>query len=270
MFELLHYGFIQRGLAAGIVIALIAPMMGVFLVLRRYALIADTLSHVSLAGIAFGLLFGFNPLVSGLVSTTLSSLIIERLRISKKVYGEMALALFLSGGLALALVFLSLAHGFNVNLFSYLFGSILTIQKSDVAFIYLLSFVVGVLLLCFYKELLYIAFDEEAALVSGIPTRFINSLFIIVAAMTVSLAIPMVGILLISALIVIPVVAALQLGKSFFKTLLYAECISVSSVVFGLIFSYYLNLAPGGTIVLLMLVVFISIVGGKKILNNKN
>src|SRR3989344_3160439 len=131
-FEILQYGFIIRALEAGVVVALIAPFIGIFLVLRRYSLIADTLSHVSLAGVALGLLFGINPIITAIVATILASLGIEKLRTSKKIYGESALAIFLSGSLALAIVLLSLAHGFNANLFGYLFGSILTVAKTDV------------------------------------------------------------------------------------------------------------------------------------------
>ncbi len=259
MFDILEYSFIVRGLEAGVLIALIAPLIGIFLVLRRYSLIADTLSHVSLAGVAVGLLTKINPIVTAIIAAVVSSLAIEKLRLSKKVYGETALALFLSGGLALAVVLISLARGFNVDLFSYLFGSILTVSGNDVGLIASLSFVVLVLLLLFYKELVYISFDEEAARVSGIPTGFINLVFILLSAVAVALSIPVVGVLLISALIVIPVVTALQLKKSFRETLLWAEVFSVASVVSGIIISFYANISPGGTIVLLMLAVFVAV-----------
>ncbi len=254
--EIFQYSFIQRGLEAGILIAIIAPLIGIFLVLRRYSLIADTLSHVSLAGVAIGLLAGINPIITALATSGAAALAIEKLRSSKKVYGETALSIFLSGGLALAVVLISLAHGFNVNLFSYLFGSIVTVKQSDVMLIAVLGLVIIVLLFSFYKELVYISFDEEAAKVSGIPVKAINFIFILLAAMTVALAIPIVGILLISALIVIPVVTALQLKKSFSTTLWYAEGFSIFSVVSGILLSYYFDLSPGGTIVLITLALF--------------
>lgn len=269
MLEIFQSSFVIRGFETGILIALVAPLVGIFLVLRRYSLIADTLSHVSLAGIALGLILKINPLITALIASTIGSLTIERLRISKRIQGEMALALFLSGGLALAVVLISLAHGFNVDLFGYLFGSILTVKKTEVLFIAILSILIITLLLFFYKELFYISFDEEAALVSGIPTRFINTLFILITAAAVTVSIPTVGILLISALIVIPVVTALQLHTSFKKTIIYAEIISVGSVISGLFTSYYLGLAPGGTIVLVMLVIFIFVMIGKKIHHHK-
>jgi zinc transport system permease protein len=177
----------------------------------------------------------------------------------------MALALFLSGGLAVAIILISITHGFNTDLFSYLFGSILTVKTNDVLFIAFLSIIIAGIIFLFYKELFYISFDEEAALVSGIPTRLINTLFILVAAVAVAVCIPMVGVLLISALIVIPVVAALQLHTSFKKTILCAEIISIFSVISGLISSYYLNLAASGTIVLIMLLIFTLILLFKKL-----
>ncbi len=262
--DIFHYSFIIRGFETGIIIALIAPLIGMFLVLRRYSLIADTLSHVSLAGVAIGLLLKVNPLVTAIITAVLSSIVIERLRISKKVYGESALALFLSGSLAVAIVLISLAHGFNVDLFNYLFGSILTVKQSDVYIIAGLGIAVFITIIALYKELVYITFDEEAARVSGLPTKKINLVLIALAALTVALAIPIVGVLLIAALIVIPVVAALQLKLSFIQTIVIAEIISVFSVIAGIILSFYLNLSSGGTIVLLALLIFIAIFFIKK------
>lgn len=256
--NIFQYGFIVRGLEAGVIVACIAPLIGMFLVLRRYSLIADTLSHVSLAGIALGLLLKINPILTALGSTIIASLGIERLRDSKRVYGESALALFLSGSLALAVVILSLAHGFNASLFNYLFGSIVTVTTNDVYTIAAVAIVAAVILFAFFKPLTYVTFDEEAARVSGMPTRFLNLMFIVLTALTVSVAIPVVGVLLIAALLVIPVVAALQWKRSFMRTIFAAEVISVFSVVFGIIASFYLNIATGGTIVLLMLFAFVA------------
>jgi zinc transport system permease protein len=263
--EIFQYSFIIRGLEAGIIVAIIAPLIGIFLVLRRYSLIADTLSHVSLAGIAIGLLLGINPVIMALVVAVVASLGIEKLRTSKTVYGESALALFLSGSLALAIVLLSLGHGFNANLFNYLFGSIVTVTMTDVYTIAVLAVVVIVILALFYKELVYVTFDEDSAKVGGIPTKLINTILIILAAITVSLSIPIVGVLLIAALIVVPVVSALQLKKSFIKTILYAEVISLFSVISGIFASFYLNLSTGGTIVLIMLAIFILIFTAKRL-----
>jgi len=264
MFELFQYSFAVRGFEAGIIIGLIAPLIGMFLVLRRYSLIADTLAHVSLAGIAIGFLLQINPIVTAIASTVLSSVVIERLRISRRVYGESALAIFLSGSLALAVVLISLAHGFNVGLLNYLFGSIVTVKQTDLYIIGGLGAVVAALLFLFYKELVYITFDEESAQVSGIPTRAINTLLIVLAALTVSLSIPIVGVLLISALMVIPVVTALQFRQSFGKTIVVAELVSLFSVIVGIAASFYFNLSTGGTIVLVSLVLFALSLGFRK------
>lgn len=254
--EILHYGFALRGLEAGFIVALIAPLIGIFLVLRRYSLIADTLAHVSLAGVAIGMLAGIDPLFSALGVVLVASFGIERLRISRRVFGESALALFLSGSLALAVVILSIGHGFNTDLFSFLFGSITTVTPTDVLLITILAVVVAVILALFFKELVYVTFDEEAARVSGVPTRLLNIVLMLLAALTVALAIPIVGVLLIAALIVVPVVTALQLQQSFAMTIVSAEIISVLSVLSGMVASFYLNISTGGTIVLITLAIF--------------
>ncbi len=266
MLDLFQYSFVVRGLEAGIIIAAISPLIGIFLVLRRYSLIADTLSHVSLAGVAIGLLLGINPILTAVAASVVASFFIERLRISKKVYGESALALFLSGSLAFAVILISLSHGFNVDLFNYLFGSIVTVKSSDVLTIGILGVATIILVVLFYKELVYVTFDEESAQVSGLPTKFINLLIILLSALTVAISIPIVGILLISALVVIPVVTALQLHKSFKQTIFWAEVISLFSVVSGIFTSFYLNLSTGGTIVIISLIIFIIIFISKSII----
>jgi zinc transport system permease protein len=262
--DIFQYGFIIRGLIAGVIVGLIAPLIGIFLVLRRYSLIADTLAHVSLAGIAVGLLLGINPVITALAATVIASAGIERLRTSKRIYGESALALFLSGSLALAVILISLANGFNANLFNFLFGSIVTVTRNDIYIIAGVALLVVIVLLAFFKELVYITFDEEAARVSTIPYRFINTVLILLAALTVSLSIPIVGVLLISALIVIPTVTALQLKQNFIRTIIYAEVISVLSVIAGIFASYYLNLAAGGAIVLIMTIIFMVVFIAKR------
>lgn len=257
MLNIFSYGFIIRGLEVGMIIGFIAPLIGIFLVLRRYSLIADTLSHVSLAGVAIGLLAGVSPLFTAIAAALLSSTIIERLRLSKRIYGESALSILLSGSLALAIVLISVGKGFSVDLFNYLFGSIVTVRQMDVYVILGLGILVLLTIIFLYKELVYITFDEEAAQVGGIPTRTINIGLIMLAALTVAFSIPIIGVLLISALIVIPVVTALQFRKSFMKTILYAELISLFSVITGIIGSFYLNIPAGGAIVLLTLTIFV-------------
>lgn len=256
MFEIFQYSFMIRAFQAGIIVAFICPLIGIFLVLRRYSLMADTLAHVSLAGVAIGLIAKVNPIITALITSVVSSIVIERLRETKKVYGESALALFLSGSLALAIVLISLARGFNVDLFSFLFGSITTVAEGDIGIILVLGIAVAFIVMAFYKELLYISFDEETARVSGIPTRFINAILIVITATTIAISMRIVGILLISALIVIPVVTALLFRKGFKQTIILAEFVSLSSVIIGIFVSYYLNIAAGGSIVLITLFIF--------------
>jgi len=255
--EIFQYDFILRGLIAGIIIGLIAPVIGIFLVLKRYSLIADTLAHVSLAGVALGLFFGLNPIVTALGSSVVASVAIEKLRTTKKIYGESALAIFLSGSLALAVVILSLARGFNANLFSYLFGSIVTVGAQDIYLILIFAVITAIVLFIFFKQLLYATFDEDAAKVSGISTQKINVILIVLTSLVISLSIPIVGVLLISALIVIPVITALQLKKTFLRTIIWAELFSLLSIISGIFLAFYLNLSTGGTIVLIMLFIFI-------------
>ncbi len=257
MLALFHYTFLWHGLLAGVLLAIIAPLIGIFLVLRRYALIADTLAHVSLAGVAIGLFLKLPPLLTAMGAGVISALAMERLRVSQKTSGETALALFLSGGLALFVVLTSLARGFNSSVLSYLFGSLLTVTTSDLYTITLLGLVVLAVVGFFYKELVAVTFDEETARVNGLPVDTLNIIFMILTALTVALAIPIVGVLLISALLVIPVVTALQLKKNFKQTLVAAELFSLGAVISGLIISFYANLAAGGTIVLVSLGFFL-------------
>ena len=259
MINLFQYDFVTRGLIAGLVIAIVAPAIGTFLVLKRYSLIADTLSHVSLAGIAIGLILKIDPILTAIGATAISSVLIDKLRFSKKIYGESALSLFLSGSLAIAVILISLSHGFNASLFSYLFGSIATVTTGDIYTVLILGISVLVTLLVIHNELLFITFDEDAARVSKIPVNTINLIFIIISAVTISLSIPIVGILLISALLVIPVITALQFNKSFLTTVLISQAISIVSVFLGIVVSFYFNLATGGTIVIIAIIIFAAV-----------
>jgi zinc transport system permease protein len=251
------YDFMNRAFMAGIAVAIVAPLIGSFLVVRRYSLMADTLAHVSLAGVAFGLLLNINPLISAIVTATLAAFGIERLRSSRKLPGESVLALFLTGSLAIATVLLSIGRGFNANLFSYLFGSIATVTQIDVYTIVGLSLVILLTVGFLYKELFFSSFDEELAETAGVPVKIVNAILIILAALTVSVSIRIVGVLLIGALMVIPVMTAMQLAKSFKQTVGYSVVVSLIAVVSGLFISYYFNLASGGTIVVIALAMFV-------------
>lgn len=257
MLEIFHYDFMVRAFEAGLAVGVAAPIIGMFLVVRRYSLMADTLAHVSLAGVAIGLLFSINPIFSAIALSLTAALGIEGLRSSRRVFGESVLALFLSGSLALAVVILSVAKGFNTNLFSYLFGSISTVSITDLWVVLTLAVVVIVTVMFLYKELFFVSFDEELAKASGLPVRVLNLVTVMLAALAVALSIHIIGVLLIGALMVIPVLSATQYGKGFKETLFISVIFSLVSVVSGLFISYYFDLASGGTIVLVALAIFL-------------
>ncbi|MEK7148523.1 MAG: metal ABC transporter permease [Patescibacteria group bacterium] len=246
-----------RAFEAGIAIGIVAPLIGMFLVVRRYSLMADTLAHVSFAGVAIGLLLKINPIFSAIALSVVAAFGIESLRNSRRIYGESVLALFLSGSLAIAVIILSLAKGFNANLFSYLFGSISTVSTGDLLVIILLAVIVFFNVVFLYKELFFTSFDSELAEASGLPVRALNLMTVVLAAVAVAISIRIVGVLLIGALMVIPVISAMQYGRGFRFTLILSVIFSLVSVILGLFASYYLDLASGGAIVLVALIIFL-------------
>jgi zinc transport system permease protein len=257
MLTIFQYDFMIRAFIVGLIVGVIAPVIGLFLIVRRYSLFADTLSHVSLLGVAIGLLLNTQPVISAIIVAILGAIGIDTLERKTKIYGESILALFLSGSLALATVIISLSNGFNVNLLSLLFGSISTVQTSDVYLVGILGFVVLITVLMLYKELFFVSFDEEAAIVSGLPVGLLRLILIIMAAITVALSIRIVGILLISALMVIPGITAMQFKKSFKMTMIYSVFLSLLSVIMGLFLSFYIGLASGGSIVVITFIFFL-------------
>ncbi|MBI5798983.1 MAG: metal ABC transporter permease [Candidatus Yonathbacteria bacterium] len=265
MLEIFQYDFMVRALEAGIAIGIVAPLIGMFLVVRRYSLMADTLAHVSFAGVAIGLLAGINPVFSAIGLSVVAAFGIESLRSSNRIFGESVLALFLSGSLAVAVIILSIAKGFNTNLFSYLFGSISTVSTTDLRVTIALAIVVFLDVVFLYKELFFTSFDTELAEASGLPVKVINLTVVMLAAVAVAISIRIVGVLLIGALMVIPVIAAMQYGRGFRFTLVLSVIFSLVSVIAGLFASYYFDLASGGAIVMVALVIFVlSLILGKK------
>jgi len=264
MLEIFNYTFMVRAFIAGVTIALVAPLIGNFLIVRRLSLIADTLSHVALAGVAIGLLINLQPLVATVFVTVLAAIMIEQLRTKQILPAEAILAIFLPGGLAVSLILINLANGFNVNLFSYLFGSLTTVRPEEVGLILLMGIVVVLSVGLLYRELLYVAFDEESAQVAGIKVRLINLILIILTAVTVALSMRIVGILLVGALLVIPGVTAMQWGRGFKQSLFLSLVIALISVVAGLFAAYYLNLPAGAAIVLVSLALFVITLAARK------
>jgi zinc transport system permease protein len=265
MFEIFDYEFMQRAFLAGILIATLASISGTFIVLKRYSMMSETLAHSALVGVAVGLVAGYNPLWMAVVVAVLSAWTIEYLRSSFALYSDAILAILLSGSLAVAIIIVSLGWAFNNSLFSYLFGSILSVSKEDIITIVGFGSLALSLLLVFSKELYFIAYDEEVAKTSGIQVTLLNYLLVTVVAIIIALSIRVVGSLLIGALMVIPTVAALQYRVGFLPTVLISLFIALFSVVAGMTFSYYYSLPSGATIVLCVIAIFI----GSLVMNKK-
>ena len=257
MLEMFQYDFMINAFLAGIIIAVLASISGSFIVLRRYSLITETLAHSSLVGVAVGLLLGTSPLWMAIVIALISAWTIEYLRSYFQLYSDSILAIFLSGSLALAIVIVSIAGEFNSSLFTYLFGSILSVSHEDLFIMGMFGGISLLILLGFYKEFYFIAFDEEVAQTSGIPVKVLNFLLVTIVAVIIALSIRVVGTLLIGAMMVIPTVAALQYRMGFAKTIGLSLLFSLVSVVAGMTLSYYFSLPSGATIVLVILLFFI-------------
>jgi zinc transport system permease protein len=247
MFE---FEFMRLAFAAGAVVGLLAPVVGFFLVQRQMSLIGDGIGHVAFAGVAAGYLLGVSPVWTALVAAVLGAAAIEWLRAHRQAAGDQALALVFYTGIAGGVVLISAAGALNASLFSYLFGSILTVTRGELLRIALLGLgallLVGVLM----RALLAVVIDEEGARVSGLPVPLLNGVVSMLAALTIGISMRIVGILLIAALMVLPVIAAQRIAWSLRSTIGLAVAIGLGSVLAGLTASYYANLPPGGAIVL--------------------
>lgn len=265
MLEMLEYEFMQRAFLAGLIISILASVSGTFIVLKRYSMMSETLAHSALVGVAVGLVAGYNPLWMAVVVAIFAAWLIEYLRSSFAIYSDSILAILLSGSLAIAVIIVSLGGAFNNSLFSYLFGSILSVSDEDVITIAIFGTLALGLLLGFSKELYFIAYDEEVAKTSGIKVRVLNYLLVTVVAIIIALSIRVVGSLLIGALMVIPTVSALQFRQGFLKTVFISLFFAIISVLVGMTLSFYFSLPSGATIVLSVLVIFIiSLIVNKK------
>ena len=249
--EALSYGFMQKALIAGIAVGLICSFMGTFLVLRRYSLFGDGIAHVAFGGISVGLFLGVFPLWTAFIVSIFGGIGLQKLRQSTKISGDAAVAVVLVSGLAVGVLLVSSSGGFSVDLFSFLFGSILLISNEDTIMILAISSGIIATLLVLQKQFLHLTFNEEQAKLVGLRTTLLNYAFVILASITVVTSMRLVGILLISALIVIPNITAMMFGKGFKKTVCISMGISVISVIGGILLSYFLNLAPSGTIVII-------------------
>lgn len=259
LFQFFQYDFLVRALSAGVILAVVAPLIGMFLVVRGYSLLADALAHMSLLGVALALILKIPIFIGALAVSLISALSMERLRSGGKVYGEAIVALFLSGSLALSIVIIGAVKGLNANLFSYLFGSLTTVKIIDVWILVALAAAAAIFTFFFYGELFLFALNEDLARVSGVKVRQINIIFMIFAAVTVAAAMQMVGALLIGALMVVPVLAAMQLGLGFRATLFWSMLFSLFSVIIGFVLAYWLHLGSAGAIVIVAVALFVAL-----------
>lgn len=270
--DLFQYEFLQNAFITGMIIGIIAPLLGVFIVVRRLSLIADALSHVTLAGIAASLLLekrfllftGLNPMYLGMAFSVIGSLLIERLRNVYKHFQELAIPIILSAGIGISVIFISLADGFNTDLFGYLFGSVSAVSRADLYMILIISILVVMTVYFLYKELFLLSFDEEHARATGIAVKRIHFVFIVMVALVIAASMRVVGILLVSALMTLPVAASIRIAKGFKQTIFYSILFGEASVIGGLVLSYYIDLAPGGTIVMIAVVILILTIAIRK------
>jgi len=267
IFQALQYEFVQRAFLAGIFIGVVCSLLGVLLILRRLSLIGDGLAHVTFASVAVGLLLKQQPVYTAIPIVMLSSLGILKLIEKAKLYGDAAIGIVSSVGIAGGILIVSIAGGFNVDLFSFLFGNILAISQAEVITSIILSIAVLGMITVFYHEHFSATFDEEYAKVSGIDTGRINSLLFMLTGVTVVLTMKVVGIMLTSSLLILPSVTALQIAKSFRMTMVIAAVSSVFSVISGIMVSLILNLPSGASIVMVSFILFMVSFIYKKVKN---
>ncbi|MCZ2493498.1 metal ABC transporter permease [Dellaglioa carnosa] len=256
--EMFLYGFMQRALIASLLMAVITPLLGLFLVLRRQSLLADTLSHVSLAGVALGLFVNINPTITTLIVVLIASVLIEFLSNLYRTYSEVSIAIMMSAGLSIALVLMSLNQGASsMSVQQYLFGSIVTISTAQVVILAILTVLIVVLFLLFKKPMYVLTFDEETAFAEGLPVRWMSIVFNAVTGVTIAIMMPIAGALLVSAIMILPAAIAMRLGRSFNMVILVGVVVGVIGMVGGLMSSYQFNTPPGATITLLFIAIFI-------------
>lgn len=270
---IISYEFLQNAFLSGLIIGVIAPLLGLFIVVRRLALIADALSHVALAGIAGSLFLSqqvlffaaLNPIYLGIGSAVAGSLLIEKLRGMYKHYEELAIPVILSAGIGFGAIFISLSKGFGSDLIGYLFGSVSAVSRQDLAIVVVIAIIVIGYIRFLYKELFVLSFDAEYSKVSGVNSRMIQMFFMIITALVIGASMRIVGILLVSSLMTVPVAAAIQIAKSFKGAMIYSIIFGELAVIIGLVAAFYLDIAPGGTIVITSIVILLTVLTVKKL-----
>lgn len=259
MEALFQYGFLQRAFIAGIFVALACSLLGIFLVLRRDAMIGHGLAHVSFAGVALGLWLNISPFLAALILTVLTAVIMAGIKMKAGLSGDAVIALFSSTGFALGIILVSYSKGYSADLLSYLFGDILSISPGEVGFSIILASTVVFLIMVKYQKLLYLTFDPETARTSGINVKKLDLMLTILAAVTVVLGMKVVGILLVAALIVFPSVSGLKLARNFRMALILSAMFAVTSVIVGLWLAYLIDIPASGAIVIISFLFFLGI-----------
>jgi zinc transport system permease protein len=253
MFEL---DFMRNAFMAGIVVSILCPIIGLFIVLRRNSMIGDTLSHSAFAGVAIGLVIGINPILTAFLFTSFCAIVIEFLRSYFKKYAELVMSIVLTFSLGIAIILISTGKA-SAKVNSFLFGSILTVSTEDLILISSAGLITLIVLALIFNKLIYVTFDEDGAKTSRINVKLINYIFTLLVGATISLSIRIMGILVISSIIVVPVATAMQLKLNFKKTLIFSVLFALIDILLGLVLSYFINSAPGGTIAITTVFVLI-------------
>ena len=256
MFSMFNYQYMRYAFLSGILISILCPMLGNFIVLKRFSSVGDSLSHSAFAGVAAGLIFGFNPVASALIYTVISALLIEYLRNKYSSYQEIVISIVMTLNVGIAIILASTGKtATSIN--QYLFGSILTVTREDILIILSVLIITSLFIYFKYHELIYTTFDETGAAVHGISSKALNYILAALTGATVGVSMRIIGLLVVTSVLIIPVAAALNLKLGFLKTLISSIFAGLASVMIGLSLSYQLNSAPGGTIAVTSVIVLI-------------
>lgn len=266
--EIFQYDFMVRALTASLIVGLICPLMGMFIVFKKLSLIGDSLSHIALSGIASATIVGVNPLIGSLVASSIAAIIIDRLRTYLKEYADLSIAIIMALGVGISGILISISNT-NFDLFSFMYGSIATVSSEDIKIIIMVAIIIILFVSLLFKELLYITFDEENAKFSKIPVKLINTIFMILVAASITITLRIVGVLLVSSLISIPVATSLKVAKSFKQSIFYSVLFGEIAIISGVLISFYLDIAPGGTIVIISVLELLGVTVFSKLINSK-
>lgn len=267
--SLFQYQFVERAIIAGIFLGIVCAVLGVFLVLRKMSLIGDGLAHISFGAIALGIVFGIYPLFIAVPLVIIASLIIYSLTRNNIIEGDAIIGILASLGLSVGVILSSISTGFNIDIFSYLFGNILAINQQELIFAIIGSVIILSIIILFYQEFIAISFNPEEAKISGLPVLFLDIIFSIITALAVIMSIKLAGALLVSALLILPASSSLQIAKSFQSTLIIAIIIALISIFIGIILSFLGGIPTGATIVAINAGIFFTIIITKSFLHKE-